>query len=145
MIIVLVVSKSRYEREIGKLKDENLIGRITIDEKTDRILKMSKDIEELGLKLRKSNARLGGYQSNLTKSKSLIESLRIDNENYEKQLEELKKENIEHSENNKVLATEILKLRGIIENQNDIISKKMRKVPTVTDIVNYDRKQPIKK
>lgn len=142
---MLVVSKSRYEREIGKLKEENLIGRITIDEKTDRILKMSKDIEELGLKLRKSNARLGGYQSNLTKSKSLIESLRIDNENYEKQLEELKKENIEHSENNKVLATEILKLRGIIENQNDIISKKMRKVPTVTDIVNYDRKQPIKK
>ncbi len=142
---MLVVSKSRYEREIGKLKDENLIGRITIDEKTDRILKMSKDIEELSLKLRKSNARLGGYQSNLTKSKSLIESLRIDNENYEKQLEELKKENIEHSENNKVLATEILKLRGIIENQNDIISKKMRKVPTVTDIVNYDRKQPIKK
>lgn len=121
---MLVVSKSRYEREIGKLKDENLIGRITIDEKTDRILKMSKDIEELSLKLRKSNARLGGYQSNLTKSKSLIESLRIDNENYEKQLEELKKENIEHSENNKVLATEILKLRGIIENQNDIISKK---------------------
>lgn len=142
---MLVVSKSRYEREIGKLKDENLIGRITIDEKTDRILKMSKDIEKLSLKLRKSNARLGGYQSNLTKSKSLIESLRIDNENYEKQLEELKKENIEHSENNKVLATEILKLRGIIENQNDIISKKMRKVPTVTDIVNYDRKQPIKK
>lgn len=142
---MLVVSKSRYEREIGKLKDENLIGRITIDEKTDRILKMSKDIEELSLKLRKSNARLGGYQSNLTKSKSLIESLRIDNENYEKQLEALKKENIEHSENNKVLATEILKLRGIIENQNDIISKKMRKVPTVTDIVNYDRKQPIKK
>lgn len=128
---MLVVSKSRYEREIGKLEEE---------------------IEELSSKLRKSNARLGGYQSNLTKSKSLIESLRIDNENYEKELEIVKSrvkayedKNLQLSEDNKTLANEIIKLRGIIENLNDIISKKMRKVPTVSDIVNYDRKQPLKK
>lgn len=142
---MLVVSRSRYEKEIGALGQELFIEKKRVKEKTEMILKLSEDIEELSLKLRKSNARLGGYQANLTKSKSLVESLLNDNENYEKQLEVLKKENIEHSENNKVLASEILKLRGIIENQNDIISKKMRKVPTVTDIVNYDRKQPIKK
>lgn len=142
---MLVVSRSRYEKEIGALGQELFIEKKRVQEKTEMILKLSEDIEELSSKLRKSNARLGGYQANLTKSKSLVESLLNDNENYEKQLEVLKKENIEHSENNKVLASEILKLRGIIENQNDIISKKMRKVPTVTDIVNYDRKQPIKK
>lgn len=142
---MLVVSRSRYEKEIGALGQELFIEKKRVKEKTEMILKLSEDIEELSSKLRKSNARLGGYQANLTKSKSLVESLLNDNENYEKQLEVLKKENIEHSENNKVLASEILKLRGIIENQNDIISKKMRKVPTVTDIVNYDRKQPIKK
>ena len=142
---MLVVSRSRYEKEIGALGQELFIEKKCVKEKTEMILKLSEDIEELSSKLRKSNARLGGYQANLTKSKSLVESLLNDNENYEKQLEVLKKENIEHSENNKVLASEILKLRGIIENQNDIISKKMRKVPTVTDIVNYDRKQPIKK
>lgn len=137
-------SNKKLSKELTRVSKENGKLEAKLEEKNEQIINLSE-------KYKKANTAIGGYTKGNNKYLNQIEKLKQDVKDLsliiskqQEEIDELGINNIELKDLNESFKIENAKMKGIIDNLNKLVSKKMEPKPTVEKIVNYDRKQPSK-
>ena len=142
-----------YKKKYNAIKDENAMLYYKLESLNEKFKRSNKFYEEqieiLQQKYRHIVAKSGGLKKeNNRLSRYKIEFKTLEKESnaviidFKNQLNTLVKDNEKLKSENYKICTENKKLLAIVDNLNKLISKKMKKTPSVEEIVNYDRKQP---
>ena len=142
-----------YKKKYNAIKDENTMLYCKLESLNKKFKRSNKFYEEqieiLQQKYRHIVAKSGGLKKeNNRLSRYKIEFKALEKESnaviidFKNQLNTLVKDNEKLKSENYKICTENKKLLAIVDNLNKLISKKMKKTPSVEEIVNYDRKQP---
>ena len=160
-----------YKKKYNAIKDENAMLYCKLESLNEKFKRSNKFYEEqieiLQQKyrhivaksggLKKENNRLSRYKIEFKTLEKESNAVIIDFKNqlntlekesnaviidFKNQLNTLVKDNEKLKSENYKICTENKKLLAIVDNLNKLISKKMKKTPSVEEIVNYDRKQP---
>ena len=142
-----------YKKKYNAIKDENAMLYCKLESLNEKFKRSNKFYEEqieiLQQKYRHIVAKSGGLKKeNNRLSRYKIEFKTLEKESnaviidFKNQLNTLVKDNEKLKSENYKICTENKKLLAIVDNLNKLISKKMKKTPSVEEIVNYDRKQP---
>ena len=155
----MIISKKKYDdlhNEIAfHLMEERRISNKNIqinnlNEQYKNIIQIkAKKILELSEKYKIANAKIGGLSRGNNKLKKDKENLQNKRgelsatiSQMKKELEQLKKQNEMLTSSNNKFMVENEKMRGIVDNFNKLVSRKMKSTPTSEQIINYDRKHP---
>lgn len=142
-----------YKKKYNAIKDENAMLYYKLESLNEKFKRSNKFYEEqieiLQQKYRHIVAKSGGLKkenNRLSRYKIKFKTLEKESNaviiDFKNQLNTLVKNNEKLKSENYKICTENKKLLAIVDNLNKLISKKMKKTPSVEEIVNYDRKQP---
>ncbi len=152
MFFVKVSKYNKLNEQKKELENQKSILQNRCELLENRNYELDKYAKHLHERYRKSNSSKGGLtkQNNYLnqKKKQMDHDIKILQRNLEiEQKNSQLKENtiLKMTRDNNKLVKEITQLQGIVDNLNKLIQKKMKPGPTAIDIMNYDRKYPIKK
>lgn len=153
---MFIVTRKKFE-ELEKQRRNDIIKlskeRGEIFKLYDGIVKELDDKNKhLMAENKKMSSTCGGLTSGNNKYKKKTSDLLTALKEAEKELKKeqqisLSKQNTIDvlTKENEELVEQKAKLQGIVDNLNKLISKELRPRPTATNIINYDKKDPIRK
>lgn len=136
-------SKENYKSKAEELEKQNAALSADLIKERSSAEKMKNEIKSLEEKNSQLNKKIGGYESGkgkvATRDKR-IKELEEELSGAKKQLNLVENQLIKEVEDRKKAEDEKKKLQGIIDNQNQLLSTKMRGNPTLSELKKFDGK-----
>lgn len=136
-------SKENYKSKAEELEKQNAALSADLIQERSIKEKMKSEIESLDAKNSQLNKKIGGYESGkgkvATRDKK-IKELEVELSGAKKQLNLVEKQLIKEVEDRKKVEEEKKKLQGIIDNQNQLLSTRMRGNPKLSELEKFDGK-----